>query len=555
MLDLVESETEPAPAPRPGRPRVIAGRVLTALCVVLVLLVLVLPNQIANLTPGAFLRLPLDGILALALLLLLPPRGRRIAAVVIGAMLGLLAVIKVVGLGFSAVLDRPFDPVLDWPFLQNGLDYLRLSAGKATAVAAVIGAVLLVVGVLVVMVLAVRRVGRQAIAHRTAVGRVLLPLAVIWVGVAVAGPQIVPGVPVASHESYDQLRSVGLGLEDRKAFAAEVAVDQYRNTPGDQLLTALRGKNVVIALIESYGEVALQDPAIDAKVSPVLDSGYARLRALGYDARSGWLSSPTAGGGSWLAQSTLMSGVWIDNQQRYRELVSSDRMTLNGAFRKASWRTVAVMPATVAAWPDGKFFSLDQIYGARDLGYKGAGYAFNMMPDQYTLSAFEHLEMSGAHSTPVMAEIPLISSHSPWEPVPKTVPWTAVGNGSTFTSTPGNGDPADIVLRRDKDRVKADYGNAVSYSLNTLLSYVETYGDDNLVMVFLGDHQPSTVVSGVNAGREVPITILAKDPAVLQRVGSWGWDAGLKPSPGAPVWRMDAFRDRFLNAFGSTPSD
>lgn len=553
MLETVTAEESQAESTRPPRWRTALSRTMTVLSCAVVLLVLVLPSQIADLTPAAFLRVPLDGILALALVLLLPPKGRRIAAIVLGVLLGIFAIVKVVGLGFSAVLDRPFDPVLDWPFLQNGLDYVRLSNGRPAAVGAVAGAGLLAVGVLVIMVMAMRRVSRLAIAHRTVAGRALLPVAMIWLVVAVAGTQIVTGIPVASHEAYDRMVQIGAGVEDHKAFEKEVAVDAYRNTPGDQLLTALRGKNVVIALIESYGRIALDDPGISARVDPLLDQGYARLKTLGYDARSGWLASPTAGGGSWLAQSTLMSGVWIDNQQRYRELVSTDRLTLNGAFRKADWRTVAVMPATVAAWPEGKFFNLDRIYAAHDLGYKGAGYAFNMMPDQYTLSAFERLEMRSA-AQPVMAEIPLISSHSPWEPVPSTVPWTAVGNGAVFTETSGNGDPADIVLRRNPDRVKADYANAVSYSLSTLLSYVETYGDDNLVMVFLGDHQPSTVVSGVGAGREVPITILAKDKTVLDRVAAWNWDAGLKPSPQAPVWRMDAFRDKFLSTFGSTPA-
>jgi hypothetical protein len=44
--------------------------------------------------------------------------------------------------------------------------------------------------------------------------------------------------------------------------------------------------------------------------------------------------------------------------------------------------------------------------------------------------------------------------------------------------------------------------------------------------------------------------VVARDPAVLQRIAPWGWDAGLRPAPDAPVWRMDAFRDRFLAAFG-----
>jgi hypothetical protein len=79
---------------------------------------------------------------------------------------------------------------------------------------------------------------------------------------------------------------------------------------------------------------------------------------------------------------------------------------------------------------------------------------------------------------------------------------------------------------------------------------VETYGDDNLVVVFLGDHQPAPVVTGEGASRDVPITILARDPAVLDQISGWGWQDGLKPNPRAPVWRMDAFRDRFLTAFG-----
>ncbi len=75
------------------------------------------------------------------------------------------------------------------------------------------------------------------------------------------------------------------------------------------------------------------------------------------------------------------------------------------------------------------------------------------------------------------------------------------------------------------------------------------FGDDDLVLVFLGDHQPATLITGPGAGRDVPITIVAKDPRLIDRVSSWGWDEGLMPGPKAPVWRMDAFRDKFLTAF------
>ena len=52
----------------------------------------------------------------------------------------------------------------------------------------------------------------------------------------------------------------------------------------------------------------------------------------------------------------------------------------------------------------------------------------------------------------------------------------------------------------------------------------------------------------------MPITIVAKDPAVLAKISGWNWTAGLRPAPTAPEWRMDTFRNRFLTAFGSTPT-
>ena len=57
-------------------------------------------------------------------------------------------------------------------------------------------------------------------------------------------------------------------------------------------------------------------------------------------------------------------------------------------------------------------------------------------------------------------------------------------------------------------------------------------------------------MSGQNASHDVPITIVAKDPAVMRHISGWHWQSGMRPSANAPVWRMDSFRDRFLSAFG-----
>ena len=69
------------------------------------------------------------------------------------------------------------------------------------------------------------------------------------------------------------------------------------------------------------------------------------------------------------------------------------------------------------------------------------------------------------------------------------------------------------------------------------------------MLLVLGDHQPATIVSGRQAGHDVPITIIAHDPAVMNRISGWGWQDGMLPQPNAPVWRMDSFRDRFFKAY------
>jgi hypothetical protein len=117
---------------------------------------------------------------------------------------------------------------------------------------------------------------------------------------------------------------------------------------------------------------------------------------------------------------------------------------------------------------------------------------------------------------------------------------------------PAKGLTPDVAWR-DPETVRQLFGQSIRYSLQALTSWVARMHDDNLVLVVLGDHQPATVVSGPDASHRVPVSVISSDPAVMAAIGSWHWQAGLLPSRSAPVWRMDAFRNRFLSAF-SRPS-
>ncbi|MDQ6641808.1 MAG: CDP-alcohol phosphatidyltransferase family protein, partial [Actinomycetota bacterium] len=327
------------------------------------------------------------------------------------------------------------------------------------------------------------------------------------------------------------------------------AHDRLRGVPAARLLTGLRGKDVLFVFVESYGRVAVQGSAFSPGVDAVLADGTRRLRAAGFSARSAFLTSPTFGGISWLAHSTLQSGLWVDSQQRYDALLASNRVTLSNAFRRAGWRTVDDVPANTQDWPQGAFYHYDKIYDSRNVGYAGPRFGYPAMPDQYTFDALHRLELGQPKRKPVMAEIDLVSSHTPWSQTPHLIDQKRIGDGSAFDGMPQQGLSTSVVWRSAAS-VRVAYGKSIEYSLSALFSFATTYGDKNLVMVVLGDHQPATIVSGENSGHDVPISVIAHDRTVLDRISGWRWQDGMRPNPDAPVWRMDNFRDRFLNAFG-----
>jgi hypothetical protein len=285
----------------------------------------------------------------------------------------------------------------------------------------------------------------------------------------------------------------------------------------------------------------------------VVDQGTAQLRAAGFSSRSAFLTSPTFGGLSWLAHSTMQAGIKVDGQRRYDQLVKADRLTLTRAFKRAGWRAVGFMPANHRAWPEGhSFYRYDAIYDRRNMGYRGPDFGLPPMPDQYTFQALQRLELGKRDRPPLFAEVDLISSHTPWTKIPRLIPWDEVGDGSIFGRIPAE-ESTQAKLFGDAKRARTAYGHSIEYSLRSLFGFVQRYGNDKTVMVVLGDHQPATIVSGDGASHDVPVSVIAHDPKVMRQISGWGWQAGMLPSPQAPVWPMESFRDRFLTAFGSRP--
>jgi phosphatidylglycerophosphate synthase len=271
---------------------------LTVLALVLLWAVVVAPNQPSRLTIAAFARLPLELLVVVAVAVVVPAAPRRVLAVVAGALLSALVLVKILDIGFFTAFDRPFDPVSDWSYAGIGIETLRDAVGTSRANLTVAAAVGVVVAVLVLPVLALLRVTRAAARHRGWALPALAATGVVWALLRVLGE------PVASTSTaalaVREVRAVQAGLHAREILAREIARDRFRATPGDRLLTGLRGKDVLVLFVESYGRVAVQGSSFSPRIDAVLDQGTAQLRAAGFSSRTAFVKSPTFGGLSWL---------------------------------------------------------------------------------------------------------------------------------------------------------------------------------------------------------------------------------------------------------------
>jgi phosphatidylglycerophosphate synthase len=531
--------------------------VLTVLAALLVWVVLVAPDQPKYLTLTAFLRIPVEGLVLIAVALVLPVIPRRVVAVIAGLALTLVVVLKVLNYGFFTTFNRPFDPIGDTGSVGIGVTTLRELFGRTEADLIIVGIGAGVVVLAVLLTLAMLRLTKVAADSRRPALRVIGAVGAVWALCWVFGAQLISHTPIASALSasvvVNGVKAVQADIHDQSVFASEIKRDTLRNTPTNQLLTGLRGKDVLFVFVEAYGQQAVQGRSFSPPVDAALSAGDKQLASAGFSARSGFLTSSTYGGISWLAHSTLQSGVWVNSQRRYNQLMTTNRFTLSDAFKRAGWRTVDDVPSNDYYWPQGtSYYHYDKLYDRRNVGYRGPTYTYASMPDQYTYAALQRLELSKTKRPPLFAEVDTVSSHMPWNRIPEQIPWNKVGDGSVFNHVPSDHETG--AFWSDPQRVQAAYGRSIVYSLNSLISFVKHLNDKKLVMVMVGDHQPLPIVSGHNSNHDVPISIIAHDPKVLKQIGSWGWGAGLRPKQNAPVWAMSAFRNRFLGAFDSHPA-
>ncbi|MEL7133079.1 MAG: sulfatase-like hydrolase/transferase [Pseudomonadota bacterium] len=512
--------------------------------------VLVLPNHPGTMRWGALNRWPLElPVLLFAALAF----GRRLGVSYALAFLLLLSVvIKVADYAMFSAFNRTFNPILDTFLIKAGLSLLRDSIGGVLTALAVIGTALLLILLFVALERSLRAWAGLSLARP--LRAIAAAFALVGAGWAAADAghhlefwrfdKSPPGTAWTSRLTVKRAIEVQQTAVELARFAQDAKNDTYADATG--LLDRLAGRDVILIWIESYGRASFDNPLYAPTHLETLRAAEAEIALTGMAMKSGWLTSPTSGGQSWLAHGAFASGLWTSDNGRYNAMLASGHKWLFHFAREAGYRTTAIMPAITSGWPESLVMGFDQVFPAGDIPYKGDRFRWVTMPDQFTLAAYQTLLPDDPR--PDFIQVALISSHAPWTPIPDMVPWDEIGDGTIFNDMAARG-PAPKDLWRDRDAVRDAYRRSVDYALQATFSHVARLGDAAPLVIVAGDHQAAGFVAGSD-NKDVAIHMIGP-PLLLELIEAWNWTDGLIPATDGPVQRMDRFRNDFLAAFSS----
>ena len=296
----------------------------------------------------------------------------------------------------------------------------------------------------------------------------------------------------------------------------------------DSDLGALRGIDVNLFFIESYGLVAFSNQQAYARLKPSRDALAAQIAASGQQVVSAYLRSTTFGGGSELAHVSLLSGIDTSDPSRHDLLLTTRRPTLVHLFRQHGYETHGFYPALTWDWPEKAFYGFEKFTDARDLGYQGPKLGYWSVPDQIALALYQKLHPVTGDSRKRFTFFTSISSHMPFHPVPPYLQdWQQALSATPFDAAQLAGVAAQKV---DWFNMFPGYVAMQDYNYKWLAGYLAQPRVRESFTIVLGDHQPAANVTGEGASWDVPVHIISARHDLLQRFVERGFKPGLEPA-------------------------
>lgn len=298
--------------------------------------------------------------------------------------------------------------------------------------------------------------------------------------------------------------------------------------PFDSDLAVLKGLDVKLLVLESYGAIAFDHPESRRRLAAARDTLARTIAATGRQVVSAFFRSPTFGGASDLAHLSLLSGIDLSDPLRHDLLLASDRPTLLSLFERHGYRTYGFYPALSWDWPERAFYGFDEFLDGPALGYRGPEFGPWFIPDQYSMARFDELQPIQPDTPPRLLFFPTITSHFPFRQVPPYQPdWSRVLSARPFASEDVERGLAYQV--GDWMSLLPEYLRTIEYTYAWLAGYLEQPSPRDYLMVLVGDHQPASSVTGPDAPWDVPVHIITSRPELVERFRALGFQPGLEP--------------------------
>jgi hypothetical protein len=317
-------------------------------------------------------------------------------------------------------------------------------------------------------------------------------------------------------------------------------------------LSLVADTDVILMFMESYGAVTWQRPDLLERLASPRAQLSAAIDQTGRHVASGYVESPTYGGSSWFAHISLLSGLEIRDPNANALLMTQQRETLVTAFGRRGFRTIALMPGLWQAWPEGAFYGFQEIYGGERLDYRGPQFGWWDIPDQFALAKLDALELDRQPKRPLFVFFPTVSTHTPFTPTPPYQPdWIRM-----LSAQPFDDKVIEDVFDRQPDwtNLSPSYGDAIAYAHEVIAGYLRKHSGRDFVLVVLGDHQPSALVSGEGQPWDVPVHVIASRRDIVERLRVFGFADGLNPSE-QRIAKMHELLPVLLDAFGDREAD
>lgn len=459
----------------------------------------------------------------------------------------LFLVLRLFRIGDTVVplyLDRPFNLFIDSSYVYGLYDLLKTSARRGDFLFQATVAALATLAVGTVSWLAWRGAARALIDPRIRVSFLGAAAVLLGAGLSWGWPLTRPSALVRLGQ---ELRSIGQQIEQQQAFVARLEHTARERSAGPPAtLGGLGGADVLLFIIESYGQVVFNQPQYRPAMTVTMDRFGRTLAEHGFEAVSSYLASSTYGGESWLAHGTLESGLRVGNDLEETALLRSSLEPMAKIFGRNGYRTVSVMPGTRFAFPQGAYFGYHQDYYAWNFQYKGPPYGWAPMPDQFVLDWVRRREFLH-RKKPLFIRYALISSHASFNIQPPYIrDWQAIGDGSCYHDR----DPVLFPTEwAHLDQAGEAYLRSLEYEFTLLGDYLShSLTADSLILI-LGDHQPNLQLTGPGQPWSVPVHIVSRNPRLLKPFRQRGYTTGLFPAQPLPHAGMETLLPGLLEDF------